>query len=178
MRSRFDTVLSKLASLPRYLGEQAKDVKFRRYMLLALMANGLGLFLVHTLTSKGVMGNWAANESVSKGMAPIGLLLNTLALTGRVKPTYEQTARWVSYWVPSATAGAACMGIVVGTLELGSLESRLLAGGLMFPIDYSVKRFIVYTERARKERLVNLLTLENVKAEAFNRLTMMRCGVM
>ena len=141
----------KLASL-RYWIERHKRNKRSRYIALALVANIVGYTLVYMLTLKGV-GKWWANESVSKAMAPVGLTLNTLALTGRFKPTFGQAAKWTAWWVPSAIAGAYCTGFVVSNFEeLGSLGCRAAAGVMIFPVDYGVKRFIIYYNTSLREK--------------------------
>lgn len=115
-----------------------------RFALFALLSSIVGYALVLFLTQKGV-GKWRANESVSKSMAPIGLALNTLALTGKLRPTRGQAVKWVLWWLPSAIASAFWMKYVSGS-DLNGLECRAVAGATMFPIDYLVKRFIVYSK--------------------------------
>src|SRR5579862_7554047 len=134
MRARFDTALSKHPRLRQFMQRLMGDKTFR-FFALSMLSAGIGFALVYLLTLKGV-GKWRANESVSKAMAPLGLILNTLALTGKWRPTRAQLAKWAAWWVPSALAGAACTGLVVTNFELGSLECRLVAGAMMFPVDY------------------------------------------
>ena len=153
MRARIHSGLDKLAILPSWLWRLWRQNKTFRYAVLALPANVVGYSLVYVLTSRGI-GKWWANESVSKGMAPVGLALNTLALTGKLRPSFGQATKWTAYWLPSALVGAVCMGFVVAKFGLGSLQSRAVAGMMMFPFDYAVKRFIVF---ARHARLANFL---------------------
>lgn len=147
MRTRLRTVYNKLASLPGWTWRFWQRNKTFRYVVLSLAANAMGYSLVFILTSRGV-GKWWANESVSKSMAPVGLLLNTLALTGKLRPSVRQATKWTAYWLPSALASAVCMGFVIAKFGLGSLESRAVAGMMMFPFDYTIKRLIIFTKQA------------------------------
>ena len=176
MRTRRKTVFSKLASLFSFIKERLKYNRRWRFIAFALAANVIGYTLVYILTSKGV-GKWWANESVSKSMAPVGLALNTLALTGRVKPTFGQAAKWTAWWVPSAFAGAACTGFVVSTFELGSLECRAVAGAMMFPLDYSVKRCVVYYKANFREEREVRNRVEMSKAAASGNWLRVKIGV-
>jgi len=106
------------------------------------------------LYSKGVMGKYWANESVSKGMAPIGLALNTLALTGRLFPTRGELTKWTGWYIPTALFGMACTGLVVMKFGLGSLETRAVSGSMLFPFDYTAKRFFIFS---RQVWLTNLI---------------------
>jgi hypothetical protein len=153
MRVRYQTVLSKLANPLEWLRGFWHESKTFRYVTLSLAANLVGYSLVYVLTLKGV-GKWWANESVSKGMAPAGLALNSLALTGRIKPTFGQVTKWTIYWFPSALVGAVCMGFVIAKFGLGSLESRAVAGLMMFPFDYTIKRFVIFAKQAWASRLL------------------------
>jgi hypothetical protein len=149
MQALMQIAPNKLASLHFWRWELWYDKKLRRYVIFSLVANVIGYSLVYILTAQGGMGKWWANESVSKGMAPMGLALNTLALTGKIRPTFGQATKWTAYWIPSALVGAICMGFVIAKFGLGSLESRAVAGMMMFPFDYTVKRFIVFAKHAR-----------------------------
>lgn len=151
---RFTTVHNKFASLSGWFRRLRHDKQLQRFVAFSLAANVVGYSLVFVLTSRGVMGTWMANESVSKAMAPTGLFLNTLALTGRLKPTLGQATKWTAWWVPSAFIGAICMGLVVAKFGLGSLESRAVAGVMMFPFDYGVKRFFIF---AKHRSLANFI---------------------
>jgi hypothetical protein len=154
----------KFESLP-WFRRQWHENKTLRYATLALAANIVGYTLVHILTQKGV-GNWVANETVSKGMAPVGLAMNTLALTGRYRPTLRQAIKWAAYWAPSAIVGAACMGLVVAKFGLGSLESRAVAGLMMFPLDYSIKRFVIFANEFKLANRIRLKLAVFLKTEA------------
>jgi len=168
MRARLNTAFNKHPRLRRLVRRLVDDKRFR-FTALSLLSAAIGYALVYMLTLKGV-GKWRANESVSKGMAPVGLALNTLALTGRWRPTRGQLAKWTAWWAPSALAGAVCTSLVVANFELGSLECRLVAGALMFPVDYTVKRFIVYSKARVIEELLARQRLDEVKAAATTRL--------
>jgi hypothetical protein len=152
MRGKLYAVRARLAIL-LFWRWQFWHSKTGRYVMYSVAANIVGYSLVLILTSKGV-GKWWANESVSKGMAPAGLMLNTLALTGRFRPSSGQATKWILYWLPSALVGSLCMALVVTKFGLDSLQSRAVAGMMMFPFDYTVKRFIVF---ARQARLANFL---------------------
>jgi hypothetical protein len=175
VRTPLHSAFRKFASLFLFVRERLKTNRRWRFIAFALAANVIGYTLVFILHSRGV-SKWWANESVSKGMAPVGLMLNTLALTGRIKPTYGQAAKWTAWWVPSALVGAACTGWVVSTMELGTLECRALAGAIMFPVDYSVKRFIVYYKTTLEERAVRN-QIEMSKAEATGNWLRLKIGI-
>jgi hypothetical protein len=74
-------------------------------------------------------------------------------------------------------AGAACTGIVVSTLELGPLECRAVAGAMMFPLDYSVKRFIVYYKATFREEREVRNRIEMSKAVATGNWLRWKIGV-
>jgi len=176
MRTLLHNAYDKLASLPLFIRERLRSNRRWRFIAFALAANVVGYSLVYILHSKGV-SKWWANESVSKSMAPVGLALNTLALTGRIKPTAGQAAKWTAWWVPSAMVGAACTGLVVSTLELGTLECRAVAGAMMFPLDYSVKRCIVYYKANFREERDVLNRVEMSKAVATGNWLRLKIGV-
>lgn len=176
MRLRLQIAYGKLASLFRFIREKLRENPRWRFIAFAGAANVFGYTLVYVLHRNGV-SKWWANESVSKGMAPVGLMLNTLALTGRVKPTYGQAAKWTAWWVPSAMAGAACTGLVVSTLEWGTLECRAVAGAMMFPLDYSVKRIIVYCKATINEEREVRNSIEMNKAVASGNWLRLKIGI-
>jgi hypothetical protein len=65
---------------------------------------------------------------------------------------------------------------VVSAFDLSSLECRAVAGAMMFPLDYSVKRFIVYTKETMEEGAAARLRLEACKAVAATRHLLIRIG--
>jgi hypothetical protein len=134
------------------LQQLKSDRKLRRFIIYSLSLDAIGYTAVYLLVSHGVLSTWWANTTVSKGMAPTGLALNTLALTGRLWPNRYQTAKWLAYWVPSALAGMICLAFVVTHFGLESIQARAVAGAMLFPFDYLVKRFIVFAKQVRLAR--------------------------
>lgn len=136
----------KLVGLPGWLWRLWQK-KLVRFIVLSLAADAVGYSFVYWLTSRGIMGNLPANELVSKVMAPLGLFLNTYALTGRLRPKLSEFTKWVIYWFPSAALGALCTTFVVLNSDLGSLKTRAAAGLMMFPLDYTMKRCIIFARQ-------------------------------
>lgn len=118
--------------------------KLGRLAVLSLAVDALAYPSVYFLVSGGVLGTWWANTLVSKGLAPLALLLNTLALTGQLWPTKAQAFRWVAWWLPSAAAGVVFLTIVVTHTDLHNIQARAVVGLALFPFDYLVKRFVVF----------------------------------
>lgn len=153
MSAQVIAMRTKLVSLPGWMWRLWQK-KLVRFIVLSLAADVVGYSLVYWLTSRGIMGNLLANEFVSKVMAPLGLFLNTYALAGRLWPKLSEFTKWLVYWFPSASLGAMCTTFVVLNFDFGSLETRAAAGLMMFPLDYTMKRFIIF---ARQSWLDNLL---------------------
>ena len=142
MRTRNPKVLAK-----RLVERLRTDRKLRWYLILSLSFDAVCYTSVYLLVSHGVLDTWWANTAVSKGAAPVSLILNTLALTGRMWPTRHQTAKWLAYWIPSAFAGMICLGIVIAHFGLDSIQARAVVGVMLFPFDYLAKRFVVFANQ-------------------------------
>jgi hypothetical protein len=125
-----------------------------RVALFSLAVDVVAYTSVYFLVSNGVLGTWWANTTVSKGAAPFCLWLNTLAITGRMWPTKTQAVKWVAWWLPSASVGTIFLTLVVTHTDLQNIEARAVVGLLLFPIDYLVKRFIVFAQQTRLKAFV------------------------
>jgi len=146
MRTRCKTVFSKLASLFPKLRERFRYDRKLRFALLALLMDVVGYAAVFVLIRQGVMGTLAANITVSKVMAPAGLFMNTFALTGHWVPSRRQASDWFSYWLPSSSVNSAYLTLWVTVVGVEGISARAVAGLTIFPLDYLVKRYIIFGE--------------------------------
>lgn len=125
------------------LWQKLKQDKKVRYSATALLADAIGYALVYFLHNHGV-GSIRANEYVSKGMAPTGLVLNTWALTGRWWPTRAQAWSWFVYWLPSSARNTAYTIWLVTTFDVGGVWVRGIVALTFFLVDYAAKRWIIF----------------------------------
>ncbi|MBI4033709.1 hypothetical protein HY379_01790 [Candidatus Saccharibacteria bacterium] len=121
-----------------------EDEKLRNHIKYSLVLNVMAYTAVVVLVSSGTMSNWWANTTVSKSMIPVWLVVNTLVLTGRRRPTRGEFVKWLAYYVPSAFVGAIFLAYVIAHFGLNSIEARAVVGVMLFPLDHIVKRFVIF----------------------------------
>lgn len=116
---------------------------FLRYWALALLADAVGYSLVIVLGAHGV-GALRANTGVSVAMAPVGLALNSWALTGRFWPGWGRTGSWFVYWLPTSARNTIYMAWLIATFGLSGVEPRASVAVTFFLLDYAAKRWIIF----------------------------------
>ena len=141
MRSAANKYVASLLGVPRKL---VHDSKFRWYVTYVLAADALGCALVYILMHQTSMNTYWANFTVSKGMAPVGMMLNSLALTGRLIPNRHHATKWFNCWLPSTLTTSIYLGLWVSLTNVQGVSARLVVGLTFFPVDFVLKRYFVF----------------------------------
>lgn len=120
-----------------------KHEKLLLYTGLVLITDAVSYSLVFILNAHGVE-TIRANTSVSIGLAPVGLALNSWALTGRFWPGWGRTGTWFAYWWPTSTRNTIYMMWLVATFGLSGVWPRACVALTFGLLDYAAKRWIIF----------------------------------